>query len=216
MKTFVMLALCVMMATTAAATVLTWDQADSFNVYRAVLGENSQFDVLELLANVPGGTFAYDDKEAGDVNSRFKYVATGVYGGIETANSNVLYVGVNHNITFAVNKQELFPGEFIQIRWVDARVSDGGDSLVSGLPSRYDWIGFYAVGDHPGNYVQWMYLNCTQSLPSAPVVNGSCDVQMNGYRNHNQKHNIRFMRDDVTTTPNLRQPLATTRSFLVR
>ena len=215
MKKYTMLALCLMVATTASASVLQWDQADSFRVYRATLNEVGDFDPLELLATVPGGTFTYNDLEAGDLNSRFKYVATGMYGGIESVQSNALYVGVNHNIAFAVNKAELFPGEFIQIRWVDARVSDGDDSLVSGLPSRYDWIGFYAVGDHPGNYVQWMYMNCTQSLPDAPVVQGSCDVQLTGYRNHNQKHNIRFMRDDVAV-PNRRQPLATSRSFLVR
>ena len=205
-----------LMTSTAFATTLQWDSADSFNVYRAVLGENSSFNDLELLANVPGGTFTYNDEEANSIQSRFKYVATGVYGGIESAHSNVLYEGVNHNITMVVNKAELYPGEFIQMRWVDSRVSDGGGNILSGLPSVYDWIAVYAVGEPSTNYLQWMYLNCTHSLPSAPITNGSCDVQLTGYRNHNQKHNIRYMRDDVTTTPNLRQSLATSKSFMVR
>ena len=48
-------------------------------------------------------------------------------------------------------------------------------------PTNRDWIGLYASGSSDTAYLDWMYVNCSQS-PSVPIASGTCSFPISSSR----------------------------------
>jgi hypothetical protein len=103
-----------------------------------------------VASTLPAGTY------------EFRLFAAGGFTRLATSNSFTVTGGTSTALT--VEPTAVAPGHTVTIGW---------SGIASPTPT--DWIGLYAAGTEDGQYIDWIYVSCSQ-VPDGARAEGSCSL----------------------------------------